>query len=132
VPELTARRKADREAMAAQVAQLAAQHGITARAFIGRGPRCVGVDLDGPHGLKVTVEFDGTSDHPDIWVLSWHGVDDGWQLDPCWFGHVNQYHGHKATDVVHGFEALMRMLCVRFAAIADGYAFIQVVPDAVR
>jgi hypothetical protein len=128
---LTSRRKAERAEMARQVVDLAREHGLTAEHKSEQpGTRRTAVYLAGPHGLKLTVEFDGAARNglgqsaSDVYVLSWHGVNECARLDPSWFGSVNPYHGHKATDVAHGFEALMRVLRVRFAAIAGGYAFI--------
>lgn len=124
MPELTARRKADRAVMARRVADLAGEYGLTA--WETSSPRCRGVEVSGPHGLKVTVRFDagpGRAD-PDTYVLNWHGVEEGTRLDPCWFGSVNPYYGHKATDVARGFEALQDLLRQRFASVRDDYAFI--------
>lgn len=126
-PGLTERRRADRGKMAAQVAELAAGRGITARAVSGehQRPRAMFVNLEGPHGLRLAVAFDGSSPHsePDTYVLSWHGVADDWQLAPDQFASVNPYHGRKATDVAHGFPDLCQLLDQRFAAITDGTAF---------
>jgi hypothetical protein len=124
--ELSARRKADREAMAARVADLASEYKFPARAHTGiYGPRHLAVDIEFPHGLKLTVNFDGTPGGagPDVYVLSWYGVEDGTRLHPGMFGHVNPLYGHKATDVAHGFAQLERTLRERFAVIADGSAF---------
>jgi hypothetical protein len=127
---LTERRKADRAAMAGQVAELARQHGLTAIVTGEQhGSRETSVSLEAPHGLRLTVRFRGRSPQtmPDTYVLSWYtAVDqhDGWQLNPYRFGDVNPYHGCKATDVVHGFESLCRLLDRRFTAIALGWAFI--------
>ena len=127
-PALTERRKADRAKMAAQVAGLAAEHGIAARIVSGehQRPRAMFVNLEGPHGLRLTVAFDGSNPQreADTYVLSWHGVERGWRLDPHRFGRVNPYHGHKATDVAHGFGALLAMLGRRFETIAGGTAYI--------
>jgi hypothetical protein len=124
VSELSARRKADRLAMCAQVSQLAGLHGITARGALCRGRRAVAVDLTGPHGLSLTVRFDGTSPGTDTFVLNWHGVDEGTRLRPGKFADVNPYHGRKATDVAHGFAELLAVLRTRFESIRDGSAFI--------
>lgn len=129
-PALTERRKADRAKMAAQVAALAANHGITARIVSGehQRPRAMFVNLEGPHGLRLTVAFDGSSPQreADTYVLSWHGVERGWRLRPYVFGtRVNPFHGHKATDVAFGFPELVALLDRRLAAVADGTAFVQ-------
>lgn len=83
------------------------------------------MELAGPHGLKLTVKFDGDgANGPDTYVLSWYGVEDGVRLAPGTFGRVNPYHGRKSTDVAHGFKALRFLLQCRFTVIADGSAFI--------
>jgi hypothetical protein len=127
VPELTARRKADRAAMALQVADLAAEYQLDIWLRPEQpGTRRVGVDLAGPHGLRLTVDFDGSRRALalDVYVLNWHGVEEGTRLHPGMFGHVNEAYGHKATDVAHGFDQLLRTLRDRFKVIADGSAFI--------
>jgi hypothetical protein len=126
VRELTARRKADRAEMARQVAALAGEYGLAARYEPEQaGTRRASVDLAGPYGLKLTVTFDANgANGPDTYVLSWHGVEDGWRLSRARFSRVNEHHGHKATDVARGFGALYDLLLVRFTDIADGSAFI--------
>jgi hypothetical protein len=127
---LTERRKADRAAMAAQVAALATGHGFRAEihpepTFLGQ--RCTDVLLSFPHELTVRVWFDGQSCHRPEWdtyVLSWCTEgEDGWRLAPHAFADVNPYNGCKATDVARGFGNLLYVLGRRFAAIADGSAF---------
>jgi hypothetical protein len=124
---LTERRKADRALMAGTVAELAVMHGLSA-VVTGEQhvSRQTSVELAGPHGLKTAVRFRGNTPQsaPDTYVLSWHGVKAPWQLWPGAFGDVNPYHGTKATDVARGFDALLGLLERRFAAIADGSAFI--------
>ena len=127
--ELTSRRKADREEMARQVYDLAEKYGLTAvinHIASPAGFRQVDVALAGPHGLALTVRFNGRPAHlnMDVYVLSWHGVNDGVRLHPGMFGSVNSHHGGKATDVAHGFDQLVRILRERFGVIRNGSAFI--------
>jgi hypothetical protein len=130
---LTERRKADRALMAGSVAELARQYGL--RAVVTgeqHGSRETSVNLSGPHELKLTVHFRGDSVQPDTHVLIWYRVDhpvpgSGIQLNPAVFRNVDAHHGADAADVVHGFQALCELLKQRFAAIADGRAFI--IPD---
>jgi hypothetical protein len=124
---LTARRRADRSEMAQAVCFLLGEY----RQLTGTlrpeqdGSRKTSVEIEGPHGLKVTVHFDGAgANGPDTYVLSWHGVEDGVRLHWGMFGNVNRCHGCKATDVATGFAQLLRILRERFAVIADGSAFI--------
>lgn len=124
---LTARRRADRAFMARQVVDLADEYKLAAWHKPEQpGTKRTDVDLECPRGLKVTVRFDGSrhATGPDTYVLSWHGVEDGTRLHPYRFSCVNPHHGHKATDVVTGFAALLRLLRERFAAIRDDSAFI--------
>jgi hypothetical protein len=122
---LTSRRRADRGAMAAQVAALAGEYGLTAVHFAEQpGMRRTSVSLEAAHGLRLIVKFDATLHAPDTYVLNWHGVDEGTRLHPGMFGVVNSAHGHKATDVARGFAQLTRILKERFAVIADGSAFV--------
>ena len=125
---LSAQRKADRAVMAYMVAELARGHGLAAEIQPERGKsRRTSVNVTGPHGLRVTMTFDGNPARgirPDTYVLSWHGVEDGYRLNPAKFGDVNPYHGHKATDVARGIISLDALLTAkRFASIADGSAF---------
>jgi hypothetical protein len=132
VAELTARRKTDRAEMARQVTELAREYGLTARYLPEKaGTRSASVDLGSvTYGLRVAVRFNGSRRNglgqpaADVFVLNWYGVRDGWQLHPGMFGNVNPHHGHKATDVAHGFAQLLRILRERFTVIASGAAFI--------
>jgi hypothetical protein len=131
---LTSRRKADRAEMSRQVAGLAAEYGLTAEQVTSTGMNSV--DLAGPHGLRLTVRFYGSSTRggpdPDTFCLSWYGVEEGARLHPGMFGNVNKYHGSKATDVAVGFAQLLRILRERFAVIRSGTAFITDVRDPGR
>jgi hypothetical protein len=115
--------------MALRIVDLAGEYKFSARVHPGiYGPRHLAVDIEFPHGLKLTVNFDGSNRGagPDVYVLSWH-VDpwdeDSTRLHPGMFGNVNSFHGHKATDVARGFAQLTRILRERFAVIRDGSAF---------
>lgn len=122
--ELTERRKADRARMAGAVAELARTHGLGVMVYPELpGTRRCSVDLHGPHGLGLTVSFDGASPQPvaDTYVLSWHGSSR--RLRQAAFGSVNRHHGHKATDVARGFPELAALLARRLSAIAGGSAF---------
>lgn len=125
--ELSARRKADRAAMAHRVVDLADEYQLAAwHRPEAEGSRRTSVDLECPRGLKLTVTFDGDTrwNGPDVYVLSWYGVEDGTRLHPGMFRDVNPYHGHKATDVARGFADLEWTLRERFAVIRDDSAFV--------
>jgi hypothetical protein len=127
---LTERRKADRLVMAQYVAELARAHGLRAEVRRVETKRTVLVDLEGPHGLRLTVQFRGNSPQcePDTYVLNWHmmpRMDDGYQLNPRVFEAVNPHHGCKATDVANGYRELTELLANRFAHIQGGTAFVR-------
>ena len=124
---LTERRKGDRAVMARQVADLAAEYGLTA--FEGSAPLERSTTIKGPHGLALVARFRGNSPQcePDTYVLSWYtevAAQDGYRLNPGAFEAVNPHHGHKATDVVCSFPHLLDLLRDRFGRIADGSAFV--------
>lgn len=124
---LTARRKADRAAIACRIVDLADEFRFAAwHQPEHPGTRQTAVTLEFPRGLKLTVGIDGSGRGagPDVYVLSWHGVDNGVWLHPGMFGRVNECHGHKATDVAHGAGQLLRILTERFRVIRDDSAFI--------
>jgi hypothetical protein len=124
---LSARRKGDRQVMALRLVNLTGEYKLVANWIPEvKGSRRTHVDIEGPHGLKLSVRFDGNGSDPDTYVLSWHGVEDV-RLAPGKFYSVNKFHGHKATDVAYGWAQLMNLLRRRFAAVRDGSAF---EPDA--
>lgn len=125
--ELTERRKSDRAELASLVIGMAERYGLSAVVLPRReSEHRSDVSITGPHGLSLTVAFDGNSPHRPAWdthVLSWHGVGEGWRLRLGKFSSINPHHGHKATDVTRGSGELITLLERRFAAIADGSAF---------
>ena len=124
--ELTSRRKADRAVMAGRIADLAREYGLAVVALPEQAAtRKMSVAVGGPYGLRLTVDFDGASSGPglDVYVLNWHGLR-GARFNRRRLVRVNPYHGHKATDVVYGFDELYGLLRPRFASVADGSAFI--------
>lgn len=128
-------RKADRHAMAAQLADLIADCGFTSdiieESDDGFHDRRVAVCiLKLPYNLRLTIELEpcrglgAELGHAE--VLSWHGVQ-GKRLNPDAFAFdaVNPFHGHKATDIIHTFDQLKHVLAKRLASVADGSAFIE-------
>jgi hypothetical protein len=127
---LTERRKGDRAVMARYVAQLAEAYGLTAEVAPGLDKRELCVRLAGPHGLGLTVRFQGNSPQcePDTYVLSWHMTPwktDGYRLSPRVFEAVNPHHGCKATEVANGYRELCELLSNRFAHIMARTAFVR-------
>lgn len=139
---LTERRKADRAKMVEGVRALAEELGIAAtirdRPYEDMFPQRVDCQISHARGLCLTVDFDGKSCQPDVHVLSWHmdwrvGREDGppdvW-LEPAYWGRdrLNTHHFHKATDVAHGYAALLTLLRGRFEALNDGRAYADAHP----
>lgn len=123
-PTLTERRKADREAMAAQLQALALQHGATARRCEFEGPREIALEIEAPGGLRVRVDLDGDSVQPDVHVLPWVCWAEGVRLAPG-FGTVNPHHGRKATHVARGWPGLRAEIERGLRAAADGTAYVS-------
>lgn len=125
---LTEKRKADREAMAIEIASLWGGEGFKATIIpsmnVYPGKRCIMVDLEGPHGLRVSPRFNGDSWQPDTFVLSWHMSTNATAKLAGIFDSVNPIHRHKATDIAEGFEDLKRLLTIRRAQLQDGSAFL--------
>ncbi len=134
--ELSEKRKKDRAQMVWHVTALCDEHRIEYEVEDGwlGNPRCTVVHIRAPHGLALSLDFDGASIQPDTFVLSWHfdsrGHDNEIRLDPDYWGrdHVNLCHGRKATDVCHGFEQLLYCLGLRFKAINNGKAYLHPEP----
>lgn len=121
-------RKEDREIMLRAMQRLCEKFGVPYeidRAFLGSA-RAVAIGIRGPTGLALTVDFDGNSCQPDVFVLSWHMMTDS-RFDNTiirsdFAQSHNEYHKRKATDVFRGFESLIRVMSIRLQRIADGTA----------
>lgn len=122
---LTEKRQKDRLKMAYEVTKLAEAHGATVERqdFSGLKPRSIDLLITAARGLSLSLDFDGQSCQPDVFVLSWHfrGVTDACLADA--FGDLNRHHFRKATDIAHGFDDLMDILARRLAQAESGEAF---------
>ena len=124
---LTERRKADRETMMAGVEALLQRLKVPYRhdelnlSIIC--PRRVSIELMFPRGLRLTVNFNGDSPQPDVFVLSWHVSTKSRACLSDIFDSINNYHFQKATDIATGYERLLWKLESRILAVQDGSAF---------
>lgn len=126
---ITTARKADRATMVAMVAGLCVERGIpyeTEDPWI-YGDRSAAVRILPPDGPHLTIYFDGSQprQHRDAHVLSWHvPLRNGRRIADtfCNPSSINRYHQHKATDLTHGFDNLMRLLADRLDKIGAGLA----------
>lgn len=124
------RRKADRAAMVEIVRELAVSEGAEAtiedRPFGDIEPRTIVCRIRAARGLCLTVDLNGDSSQPDVYVLSWH-VDykapDEVKLSRAYWPSLNTCHFRKATDIAEGFDALCDVLRRRLADIREGKAF---------
>jgi hypothetical protein len=122
---LSERRKVDRHLMAETIEAKAVSYGFHAT-IEQRPPRETWVEIRTRHGLYLTVDFDGTSPQPDVFVLPWHirrahtKLSREFGVPGC---EVNPYHFQKLTAVAYGFADLMRHLDRQFSMIRDGSAF---------
>lgn len=126
--ELTERRKADREEMAAQLVALALECG--AHAYVDETwpeKRAIMVCVEAARGLGFSLDFDGTSVQPDTHVVSWH--IDGRKSDACLadaflsVGSLNTCHYGKATTIAHGMGELRHYVRAGLELAASGAAF---------
>lgn len=123
---LTEKRKANREAMAAEIAKLWTGDGFTCEWSLGGSydKRRLTLHLTGPRGIGLYLSFDGGSRQPGVYVLSWHMATDSTAKLTGIFDSVNQYHRQKATDTAHGFDDLKEVLARRIGQLQDGSAFL--------
>lgn len=127
LPELSQRRKHDRERMVATVTELALAHGAACRTHCSDLPghsREIRVDITAPGGLAVHVVFDGRAFSPNLYLLAWH-LESGStnRLNPAVFPHVNPHHHRKCTECVEGFQSLCERLTRCLAAARTGAAY---------
>jgi len=124
--QLQERRKADRAKMAEAVRAL--ECGATAEIEYCRygEQRRVDVHIRADRGLQLSLDFNGESTQPDIYVLSWHmALDSDARLadDFCGIERLNTSHWRKATDVAYGLDLLLEVLRKRLECVRDGRAF---------
>lgn len=126
----TERRKADREAMAKHVIELAVQRGasVSVNEIMTRDRR-IQVDIEGSQGITLSVDFDGESWQPDTFVLTWNIASRfdtrfGYGIIRCGAARsVNDCHHQKATAVADGFLDLCGVVIAGLDAAASGEAF---------
>lgn len=110
--ELVETRAEDRDEMTRRVYALAEELGVDASPGSLDGhdkERQVAITV-GPY--RVTADFDGRSQQPNVFVLSWHvgaHAQEGCTF-PKDFGDVNPHHQRKATRVARGFAVLLDVL----------------------
>lgn len=120
----TERRKADREWMAQQIAELARECGAQAEVAPPiYEPKDLHVNITCARGLCLSVEFEAKSCQPDVYVLSWHFKERGEDKLSFLFGDVNRYHQRKSTEIAHGYHDLRHKLYASLCMVRDGTAF---------
>lgn len=122
---LTVTRQHDRRAMAVALEVLIALEGATSERR--KSIRCIHLDVTAAQGLCVSINLDGNSSQPDIYLLSWY-IDSASnaELNESTFGgKVNPHHRRKATYIADGFEELYQKLQTGLQKAANGTAFIR-------
>lgn len=122
--------KLQRAALATQIEAVARACGAEPRR-IGEaetypGKRRVIVDIVAARGLRLTVELNGDSAQPGVFVLSWH-VASGHETkltEAFAPGNVNPFHRQKAATICEGADALLLHLARQLRMAADGTAFL--------
>lgn len=124
-------RAADRKKMAAELESLIVAAGATFERREGDpypGARCIRLNVTAARGLGVSIDIDGDSCQPGVYVLAWCISTDS---DACLadrfgvggVGEVNPHHFQKSTQVAYGFESLKANIARGLAMAADGSAF---------
>ena len=121
-------KKQDREVMLSAMVRLCERFGINHavdRCFLGR-KRAMAIGIRSPDGLRVTIDFDGESCQPDVFVVSWNMMpatsEPNTVIADDFAQSINQYHFKKATDVCLGFNQLIAVMSERLQRIAAGTA----------
>lgn len=130
--ELSELRAADRAAMTKAVQALADEFGYS-HTLEDRRDGEVFITVATERGLNVSIEFDGRSPQPNVFVVPWYirGNNDA-RLDRMFSrvgGEINPVHFQKCTAVNRGFDELLASLRHGFEMVSDGAAF-QVPPCA--
>lgn len=126
---LSETRKADRKVMAdaieSMLKRLQCEYTRLEPADIYPGKHCIMLKIEESE-LRVTVDFDGDSVQPNVYVLSWHmSYESRKQLNDATFGgSVNPYHKAKAIYVARGFDDLCYQLERGLKMAIDGTAFL--------
>ncbi len=125
-------KKADRVKMADEVQALATRYGFPVKRIEPAegwpGRRCIRLEIETLRGLCVSVDFDGNSSQPDVYVIPWYISGHKDTKISHLFGYVaggsvNSYHCGKCTAVQRGWDALIDSLESCFEEIQDGIAF---------
>ena len=82
------------------------------------------VYIDGPRGLRVSIDFDGRSPQPDVYVISWNiSTDSDAKFANGFAESINPHHWSKATDLAYGFDQLSYIVRNRLRQAENGCAF---------
>jgi hypothetical protein len=117
--------------MANELAALCGRHGVRHQVVKERFgtmyPGMISVLIDDERTrLSVGIDFEQDSIQPNVFVLNWHfsGSDHAFIVNKLLFHDYNPFHFMKATDVVHGWDNLKRLMNTRLEQIAAGEAAI--------
>lgn len=101
---LTERKKGDRVKMAAIIKGVCSELGATVETTTIA--REIMLHIEGPRGLNVSIDFDGDSCQPDVFVNGWNIRRSDARLSSAFPGDVNPYHFSKSTTICYGFDDL--------------------------
>lgn len=120
---LTERRKADREAMAAEIRALATELGATVEDGYAFDPQEIALEIHHAGGAYLPLDFDGKSCQPDVHVACWNVRSDSAACFSASFGDVNTYHFRKCQFVARGFASLLAQVRRDLEALNDGSGY---------
>lgn len=126
---LSETRAADRKKMADILEKLITELGAAYTRIDGKkggypDHREIQLNIRANRGLCVSVNLDGNSWQPDVYVLSWYiASDSDARLSDDFGGDVNPHHHAKATYIARGFDDLCIQLGIGLTKAATGSAF---------
>jgi len=116
---LSPTRAKDRDAIAANVAAIAANFGATmTREDL---PDFTSLDVRTTDGLHAYVWLEHRGTNPETFMVNW--VSESRRIAPHFAPSVNSSHWKKATDFAAGMPALAALLATRLHSAATGAAF---------
>lgn len=134
--KLSVKRKPDRAIMAGEIMALLRQYPeikitLEKEGEQGnwRGKRCTAITLQHDTGLSVSIELNGDSSQPGVFILPWHfrGMSDTKLAES--FGvaagaSINPHHRRKCMPCYHGFADMMDGLKACLEVIKNEKAFL--------
>lgn len=118
---MTVTKAQDREKMFKAITEVAEKHGAIVRRT--NYDREITVDVDTLIGPMCMINLDGKSKNKECFLLHWHMDLEfmGVMFNMDYWNNMNECHFRKATDIVYGFDVLIKFLENRLEDIFSPY-----------